>query len=41
MALLSIIRMATDIYKFTLGPGFLLAHTIGQSDSRYACQNKG
>jgi hypothetical protein len=31
MALLPIIRMATDIYKSTLSPGFLLAHTIGTS----------
>jgi hypothetical protein len=38
MALLPIIRMATDIYKFTTRPGFLLAHTIGQSASRYACK---
>jgi hypothetical protein len=38
MALLPTIRMATDIYKSTLSPGFLLAHTIGQSASGHACQ---
>jgi hypothetical protein len=38
MALLPIIRMATDIYKFTTRPGFLLAHTIGKSASLHACQ---
>ena len=31
MALLSIIRMAADIFKSTLSSGFLLAHTIGTS----------
>ena len=37
MAFLSIIRMATVIYKFTTRLRRLLDHTIGKSGCRYAC----
>jgi hypothetical protein len=33
MALLPTFRMATDIYKSTPSPGFLLDHTTGMSTS--------